>query len=358
MLNPAGRNAPDHFGMTSREKGEGDGISPHSIGRAARGLYRVVVTRRLPPRVEERLAATYQTILRDGDRQMSADELRAALQDADVVLCTLTDRLTREVLLAEPRRARLLANFGVGFDHIDLAAAREADLVVTNTPGVLTEDTADLTMLLVLAIARRATEGERELRAGAWTGWRPTHLLGRRVNGATLGIVGFGRIGQAVAQRAHAGFGMRVLYYSRSAAPDDIARDTGAVRCDTLDALLEASDVVSIHVPATRETRALIDAAALAHMKRTAFLINTSRGGVVDETALVRALHAGTLAGAALDVYENEPHVSPAILAAPNVVALPHLGSATEEARVAMGMRAVDNIDAFVSGGEPPDRIA
>jgi lactate dehydrogenase-like 2-hydroxyacid dehydrogenase len=260
--------------------------------------------------------------------------------------------------VGDRRRARLLANFGVGFDHIDLAAAREEGLVVTNTPGVLTEDTADLTMLLILAAARRTSEGERELRAGAWTGWRPTHLLGRRVHDRTLGIVGFGRIGQAVARRAHAGFGMRVLYHSRRPAADDVVRETGAVRCDSLEALLAASDFVSLHVPATRETRALIDADALAHMKRTAYLVNTSRGGVVDESALVRALHDGIIAGAALDVFENEPHVAPAILEAPNVVLLPHLGSATEEARTAMGMRAVDNIDAFVAGTPPPDRIA
>jgi lactate dehydrogenase-like 2-hydroxyacid dehydrogenase len=308
--------------------------------------------------VEERLAASYDAVLRDGDRQMSAAELRHALRDADVVLCTLTDRLTRDVLAANGRRARLLANFGVGFDHIDLAAAREEGLVVTNTPGVLTEDTADLTMLLILAAARRASEGERELRAGAWTGWRPTHLLGRRVHGRTLGVVGFGRIGQAVARRAHAGFGMRVLYYSRRAVVEDVRRETGAVRCDTLEGLLAASDFVSLHVPATPETRALIDSDALARMKRTAYLVNTSRGGVVDEAALVRALHDRTIAGAALDVFENEPNVAPAILEAPNVVVLPHLGSATEEARTAMGMKAVDNIDAFVAGAPPPDRIA
>jgi lactate dehydrogenase-like 2-hydroxyacid dehydrogenase len=342
----------------SKERKERDGITSLIVGRPAAGLYRVVVTRRLPAAVEARLSDRYDTVLRDADRQMSADELRHALRDADVVLCTLTDRLTREVILAEGRRARLLANFGVGFDHIDLPAAREAGLVVTNTPGVLTGDTADLTMHLVLAVARRTNEGERELRAGAWTGWRPTHLLGRRVHGATLGIVGFGRIGQAVAQRAHAGFGMRVLYHSRRAASDAAARETGAARCNTLDELLAAADFVSLHVPATSETRGLIDARALARMKRSAYLVNTSRGGVVDEAALVRALHDGTIAGAALDVYENEPNVAPAILDAPNVVLLPHLGSATEEARTAMGMRALDNIDAFLTGAEPPDRIA
>ena len=335
-----------------------EGYSGTSLGTPPPGLYRVIVTRRLPAPVEDRLRARYEVVLRPDDRQMGAGELQAALAAADVVLCTLTDRLTRDVLLAVGRRARMLANFGVGFDHIDMAAAREAGLVVTNTPGVLTEDTADLTMLLMLAVARRASEGERELRAGDWAGWRPTHLLGRRVTGATLGIVGFGRIGQAVARRAHAGFGMRIRYFSRRVPDGDAAEATAAVRCATLDELLAGADFVSLHVPATAETRGLIGAAALRRMRRDAFLVNTSRGGIVDETALVRALHEGTIAGAALDVYEDEPNLHPALLTAPNVALLPHLGSATREARVAMGMRAVDNIDAFLAGRAPPDRIA
>jgi lactate dehydrogenase-like 2-hydroxyacid dehydrogenase len=319
---------------------------------------KVIVTRRLPSAVEQRLSALYNAHLNHDDHQFDSSELRRALAASDVLLCTLTDRLTREVLLAGPCRARLLANFGVGYNHIDVDAAREARLPVTNTPGVLTGDTADLTMLLMLAISRRASEGERELRAGAWTGWRPTHMLGRRLHGAALGIVGLGRIGQAVARRAHLGFGMHVAYFSRSDAPRALADELALERCATLQTLLARSDVVSLHCPATSETRHLISDAALGFMQPHAFLVNSARGDIVDESALVRALTDGTIAGAALDVFENEPAVSQELLRLPNVVLLPHLGSATEESRTAMGMCALENIAAFVRGQEPPNRVA
>ena len=331
-------------------------MTPTSSGPVQR--LKVIVTRRLPSAVEERLGASYDVDLNRDDHQFDAAELRSALERADVVLCTLTDRLTRDVLLGGPRRARLLANFGVGFNHIDVAAAREAGLEVTNTPGVLTEDTADLTLLLMLAILRRASEGERELRAGSWTGWRPTHLLGRRLYGATVGIVGLGRIGQAVARRAHLGFGMRVSYFSRSEAPPALTAELALERCVTLPALLERSDIVSLHCPATTETRHLISNAALGAMQRHAFLVNTARGDIVDEFALVRALQRGRIAGAALDVFENEPRVSAELLQLPNVVLLPHLGSATEESRTSMGMLALENIAAFVRGESLPNRVA
>lgn len=318
----------------------------------------MIVTRRLPSAVEENLCALYDADLNHDDHQFDGGELRRALERADAVLCTLTDRLTREVLLEGPSRARLLANFGVGFNHIDVAAAREAGLAVTNTPGVLTEDTADLTILLMLAIARRASEGERELRAGEWTGWRPTHLLGRRFYGASLGIVGLGRIGQAVARRAHLGFGMRVAYFSRSEAPPELSAELALERCATLTALLERSDVVSLHCPATSDTRHLISDAALGAMHRHAYLVNTARGDIVDEVALVRALKDSTIGGAALDVFENEPRVSAELLQLPNVVLLPHLGSATEESRTAMGMCALENIAAFERGESLPNRVA
>jgi lactate dehydrogenase-like 2-hydroxyacid dehydrogenase len=280
------------------------------------------------------------------------------MREAEIVLCTLTDDLSRRTFdLAGNARVRLLANFGVGFNHIDLAAAREAGIAVTNTPGVLTEDTADLTMLLILAVARRVSEGERELRAGKWTGWRPTHLLGTRVTGKTLGIVGFGRIGQAVATRAHHGFGMRVRYHSRRRADQVTERTTGATNAESLEALLHESDFVSLHCPATPETRHLMNSKTLGAMQRHAFLVNTARGDVIDETALITALDNGVIAGAALDVYEGEPRVSKELVSRDDVVLLPHIGSATEESRVAMGRRAIANIDAFVLHRDLPDRL-
>jgi lactate dehydrogenase-like 2-hydroxyacid dehydrogenase len=315
------------------------------------------VTRRLPEPVEAQLRSRYDARLREDDLPLDADQLRAALAEYDVILCTLGDHFTREMLEVLPRRTRLLANFGAGVDHIDVDAARDCGISVSNTPGVLTDDTADLTILLILAALRRATEGIRELAAATWSGWRPTHLLGTRAFGATLGIVGFGRIGQAVARRAHHGFGMRIVYHSRREPPSNVVRSLGARRAPSLHALLGDSDVVSLHVPATPETHHLIDAAALAAMRPSSFLVNTARGDVLDEPALIDALGRGVIAGAGLDVFEGEPAVSPELLALPNVFALPHLGSATTESRVAMGERALANIDAFVADRPLPDRV-
>lgn len=317
---------------------------------------RILVTRRLPDAAEARLKALFPaTILSEDDAKLSADQLRDALCTSDIVLCTLGDRLTRDILQVAGRRARMLANFGVGVDHIDRDAARDLGIVVTNTPGALTEDTADLTMLLILAAARRATEGEAELRRGAWSGWRPTHLLGRSVHGATLGIVGLGRIGRAVARRAHFGFGMTVLYLARPSSVGDAPDFATAV--DSLPALLGESDFVSLHCPSTPETHHLIDATALRSMKPTSFLINSSRGDVVDASALVAALRSGLIAGAALDVFENEPSIDPSLITAPNVTLLPHIGSATIGSRTAMGMMCVESIRAFAAGREPPHRL-
>lgn len=320
---------------------------------------RIIVTRRLPGAVEQDLVSRFDAQLNPEDRQFTGQELSAALRDADIVLCTLTDPLSRAVFDgATPPRARLLANFGVGFNHIDLAAARDLGIAVTNTPGVLTEDTADHAMLMLLAVAHRLGEGERELREGRWTGWRPTHLLGTRVFGKVLGIVGFGRIGQAVAARASAGFGMQVLCHSRRSPSPETTQRAGARSVNSLDELLERSDFVSLHCPATPDTRHLIGAAQLRRMQRHAILVNTSRGDVVDEAALASALRAGTIAGAALDVFEHEPAVHPGLLELTNVVLVPHLGSATMESRVAMGRRAIANIEAFITGSALPDRIA
>jgi lactate dehydrogenase-like 2-hydroxyacid dehydrogenase len=319
---------------------------------------RITVTRRLPKAVEDDLAIRLGARLNPDDHQFTAEELTRAIVQSDIVLCTLTDRLTTRVFeAARPGRTRLLANFGVGFEHIDLHAARQAGIVVTNTPGVLTDDTADLAILLMLAVARRTGEGERALRAGTWSGWRPTYLLGSRVSGKVLGIVGLGRIGQAVARRAHHGLGMDVHYFSPHGAPETLSASVPLVREPTLASLLASADFVSLHCPATPETRHLMDAAALAQMRPGAFLVNTSRGEIVDEHALAAAIADGHLGGAGLDVYENEPLVSPALSDLPNVVLLPHLGSATIESRVAMGMRAVANIDAYLAGHEPPDRV-
>lgn len=316
----------------------------------------VIVTRRLPEEVEEALRERFDARLNASDTPFSPDELVRALRDADAVLCTVTDRFGADLLGAGGFRAKALVNFGVGYNHIDIAAAYAAGLVVTNTPEVLTDATADCAMTLMLSVMRRAGEGERILRAGGWTGWRPTHHMGAQVTGKSIGIVGFGRIGRAMAERAHHGFRMPVLWYD-PAIPPSATIEGPWRRMETLEGLLEAADVVSLHCPATPETRHLINAERLAQMKPGAFLINTARGDVVDEAALVAALEAGTIAGAGLDVYEREPRVHPGLLAREDVVLLPHLGSATRETRVAMGMRALDNLEAILRGGVPRDVV-
>jgi lactate dehydrogenase-like 2-hydroxyacid dehydrogenase len=314
------------------------------------------LTRRWPASVESVLADEFDPVFNPDDEPFSDKALRAAVRNADALCPTVTDRLDTAVLDVADARVRIIANFGVGFNHIDLAAAAERGMVVTNTPGVLTECTADLAMTLLLMAARRTGEGERELRSGRWTGWRPTHLTGIRVTGKTIGIVGAGRIGLAVARRARFGFGMHVLLYSRSPVPASVLRELDA-ECCSLDDLLQQADFVSLHCPSTAATRHLIDARKLSLMPGNSILINTARGDVVDEAALAAALRDGSIAGAGLDVYEQEPEVTPALMTLPNVVLLPHLGSASEETRVAMGMCAVDNLRAFFSGMEPPNRV-
>jgi lactate dehydrogenase-like 2-hydroxyacid dehydrogenase len=308
--------------------------------------------------VEARATELFDVALNTSDEPLAAAALAEAMRAADGVLVTVTDRIDAAVLGAEPRRARIVANFGVGYEHIDLDAASDRGVVVTNTPGVLTDDTADLTMALLLAVMRRVGEGERHVRSGAWTGWRPTHMLGTRVTGATLGIVGMGRIGRAVAARAHHGFGMHIRYFQPR--PLDAATPAGvsAIRCDSLEELLATCDAVSLHCPVTPQTHHLIDEARLGLMRPGSVLINTARGEIVDEVALGRALATGALAGAGLDVYAREPDVPPGLTELENVVLLPHLGSATMHARRAMGDRAIDNLDAFFAGREVPDRLA
>jgi lactate dehydrogenase-like 2-hydroxyacid dehydrogenase len=319
---------------------------------------KVLLTARWPESVEAEIKRRYAVTLNEDDHPFSAAELKAALRDYDAVCPTVTDRIDTSVLETEPLRCRLLANFGVGVNHIDLEAARARGITVTNTPGVLTECTADLAMTLILMTARRAGEGERQVRAGRWTGWRPTQLLGTKISGKTLGIIGMGRIGRAVARRAHHGFGMRILYYHPRPLPAEIPAELDATPCASIDELLPLCDFVTLHCPGDRRNYHLIDARRLKLMRRGSFLINTARGEVVDTEALIAALKSGHLAGAGLDVYENEPHVHPGLAALENVTLLPHLGSATLETRQAMGWRVLVNLEAFFAGKIPPDTVA
>ena len=317
----------------------------------------IIVTRRVPEPVGRALAESFDVRLNPDNHRFSPPEMRRALSEADGMMCTLFDPLGPDVLLPGPHRCRILANFGVGVDHVSLPAARAAGLLVTNTPGVLTDCTADLTIALILMTLRGLGSGERRLRAGQWTGWTPTDQLGRRVTGRTLGIVGFGRIGRAVAHRATRGFGMPVLAWSRTRPEQELLEGFGVTWCDTLDRLLAESDVVSLHVPGSAETANLMDAERLTRMKPGSVLINTARGSLVDEDALVRSLDTGHLGGAGLDVFVNEPNLSPALRAREDVVVLPHLGSATFETRVAMGLKAVENLRAFFRGEALPDPV-
>lgn len=316
----------------------------------------VTLTRRLPAVVETRLALRYELVRNSDDRPLVADEIVAAMQHSDAIVSTLGDPFTADVIRRGAGRCRVIAHFGVGYDNIDVGAARALGIAVSNTPGVLTDDTADLTMLLLLAATRRATEGTREIQYGTWSGWRPTHLLGQRLSGKTLGLVGFGRIGKAVARRAAAGFGMQVQAWSRSlSAPD--AASAGVRHCASLDGLLSTSDFVSLHVPRTPETHHLIDARRLALMPKHAILVNTARGDLIDQAALIDALTREAIAGAGLDVFEDEPSVPESLFALPNVFALPHVGSATVETRTAMGNLAAENLEAFFDGRSLPNPV-
>ncbi|WP_420140804.1 2-hydroxyacid dehydrogenase [Sphingomonas sp.] len=317
----------------------------------------ILVTRRLPEAVERRIAEHFDATLSADDRPLDRDALADALRRFDALIPTITDRIDAALIGLPDRRTRVLANFGAGLDHIDLAAARATGLTVTNTPDALTEATAELAILLMLMAARRASEGERELRAGQWTGWRPTHLVGNSLVGRTLGLVGFGRIAQSTAAKAKA-LGMRITFHSRRAPPAEVTAPLEAERLPSLEALAATADILSLHVPGGAETRHLIDARILAAMRPDAILVNTARGEVVDEAALADALAAGTIAAAALDVYEREPAVHARLLDHPRSVLLPHLGSATIETRTAMGMQAIANLQAFFAGDTPPNRAA
>lgn len=316
---------------------------------------KIFVTRELTEGVMARMAELFDAQLNRQDRPLTRAELEVAVAKADVLVPTITDRIDADLLAKAGPQLKLIANFGVGVDHIDLHAARERKILVTNTPGVLTEDTADMTMALILSVPRRLGEGEKLIRAGQWDGWKPSGMLGHRINGKTLGIVGMGRIGRAVARRAQ-GFGIRTIYHNRHRLPEGVEAELGARFVD-LDTLFSQSDVVSVNCPHTPETHHLVNAQRLAQMRADAYLVNTARGEVVDEDALIKSLEAGRIAGAGLDVYVNEPHVDPRLLKLPNTVLLPHMGSATYEGRAAMGEKVIANIRAWVDGHRPPDQV-
>ena len=323
--------------------------------RSSSGKLSIFVTRRWPQAAEAALGEHFDVTLNDGDKPLSRDALIDGFASHDIAAPTVSDKIDAEIVAAGAAgKCRLISNYGVGVNHIDLAAAAAHDIPVTNTPGVLTDATADITMTLMLMLCRRAGEGERELRAGEWTGWRPTHLVGRALSGRTLGIIGMGRIGRAVAHRAHFGFGMDVVFQNRSPIADGAG--VGGRQLTDVAAVCAASDFVSLHCAATTETANIMNADAIAAMRPGGYLINTARGDVVDETALAKALHDGVIGGAGLDVFQGEPQINQALLSAPNTVLLPHLGSATEETRVAMGIKVVENARAFAAGFALPDK--
>ena len=316
----------------------------------------VVVSRKLPDVVETRMMELFDTHLNLDDAPMTKAALIAAVADADVLVPTITDVIDADIIKAAGPKLKLIANFGVGVEHIDLAAAKARGVVVSNTPGVLADDTADMAMAMILATARRLGEGERVLRSGDWAGWSPTWMLGRRLNGKRLGIVGLGRVGQALARRAR-GFSLSIHYHNRKPVHDAIAEELEATYWESLDQMLARMDIVSIHCPATPATFHLISGRRLKLLQSHAVIVNTARGSVIDEEALVPMLVKGEIAGAALDVFEHAPAIDSRLLKLENVVLLPHMGSATLESRIAMGERVMINIRSMIDGSPPPDRV-
>ncbi len=317
---------------------------------------RVIVTRHLMPEVEARLHELFDVVLNEADVPLTREQLAAAMQDCDVLVPTVTDRIDAELIAGAGDRLGLIANFGAGTEHIDLAAAAARRIIVTNTPGVFTDDTADLTMAGIIGVPRRIREGTALVRRGEWTGWAPSGLLGRKLAGKVLGIIGMGRIGQAVAHRARA-FGLEIAYYSRKRLPEALERMLGARHVTDVDALMAEADILTLHCPLTEETRHLIDARRIALMKPGSSIVNTARGELIDQEALIAALESGHLAGAGLDVYPDEPHVDPRLIAHPNVMTLPHIGSATAEGREDSGHKVIANIRMWADGHRPPDQV-
>ncbi len=319
-------------------------------------MLRVIVSRKLPDLVETRLKTLFNAELNLSDIPFDRQKWQDVLRSADVIVPTVTDNLDQELLLQAGPQLKMIASFGAGVDHIDLAAAKDQKIIVTNTPGVLTEDTADMTFALILSAARRLTEGERLIRSGHWKGWSPTGMLGHRLSGKRLGIIGLGRIGQAVARRAKA-FDLEIHYYNRRQVHPEIEQELGVTYWPSLEQMLARMDIVTLHCPKTPATYHLLNQRRLSRMQTHALLVNTSRGDVVDEQALAVQLTEGQLGGAALDVFEHEPEINPALTALDNVIVMPHMGSATYEARQAMGERVLINIKAYIDGHRAPDRV-
>ena len=317
---------------------------------------KVIVTRRLPDPVETRMRELFDTELNLDDVPLDREALVRAVQRADAIVPTITDHIDADLIAAAGDKLKLIANFGAGVDHIDVAAANERGIAVTNTPGVLTEDTADLTMALIMAVSRRIVEGANVVQAGEFTGWTPTWMMGRRVNGKRLGIIGMGRIGQAVARRAKA-FGMQIHYHNRKPVSHVIAEELEATYWESLDQMLARMDIISVNCPHTPATYHLLSARRLKLLQPHAVVVNTARGGIIDEGALADLLAAGAIAGAGLDVFEFEPAINPKLLTQPNAVLLPHLGSATVEARIDMGEKVIINLKTWMDGHRPPDRV-
>jgi glyoxylate reductase len=316
----------------------------------------VIVTRKLPDAIETRMRELFDARLNVDDHPMSQADLIEAVQKADVLVPTITDRIDSKVIVRAGPNLKLIANFGTGVDNIDVRTALDKGIVVTNTPGVLTEDTADMTMALILTVPRRLVEGVKELEDDHFKGWSPNWMLGHRIHGKRLGIVGMGRIGQAVARRAKA-FGLQIHYHNRKPVHPDIEHELEATYWESLDQMLARMDIVSVNCPHTPATYHLLSARRLKLMKPTAYIVNTARGEVIDENTLARMLEAGQLSGAGLDVFEHEPAVNPKLLKLKNVVLLPHMGSATIEGRIDMGEKVIINIKTFADGHKPPDRV-
>ena len=317
---------------------------------------RVIVTRHLMPGVESRMRELFDAQLNEDDVPLTREGLAAAMQHCDVLVPTVTDKIDADLIAQAGERLGLIASFGAGTEHIDLAAAAARKIIVTNTPGVFTDDTADLAMAGIIGVPRRIREGTALVRSGKWTGWAPSGLLGRKLAGKVLGIIGMGRIGQAVAHRARA-FGLEIAYYNRKPLPEALERMLGARYVADVDTLMAEADILTLHCPLTEETRHMIDARRIALMKPGSSIVNTARGELIDQEALIAALESGHLAGAGLDVYPDEPHVDPRLIAHPNVMTLPHIGSATAEGREDSGHKVIANIRMWADGHRPPDQV-
>ena len=320
---------------------------------------KVILTRQWPAEVEARACEMFDVDLNEDDHKMSVKELKKAMQNADAVCPTVSDfQMNEEVFGVKERKCKIVSNFGVGFNNIDTEAAKAVGVVVTNTPEVLTDCTADIAMSLLLSVSRRLGEGERMVRDKKWDGWCPTHMMATKVTGKRLGFIGFGRIAQAFAQKAHFGFGMKISFYDPYSPTSEVIEKFNATQVETIEDVIKDADFVSLHCPGGGANTNLMNAELFGRMKKSAFLINTARGDVVDESALVQALKSGEIAGAGLDVFAKEPIVTEDLLSMENVVLLPHLGSATTETRIAMGLRSLANVKAFFDGEEPNDRVA